>query len=177
MSIIPEKFDTGDFASWVRNFECCATANGWSDADKLKKLPALLRSQASSYFYSLYPASKITYADLVKNLQKVLCPLVAREQYFAEFENRHLRPTEDPCLFLWELRKILTKANPDMSAEAMDTLLSRQFLKGLPPDLRLRLLEHDPTPTLDTMTMFVQRYLAIHYADCVTRSPSLCLSG
>ena len=37
-----------------------------------------------------------------------------------------------------------------------------QFLKGLSGDLRLRLLEHDSTPTLKSMTKFVQRYHAIH---------------
>ena len=93
---------------------------------------------------------------------KVLCPVVARENYFAEFERRILRPAEDPSLFLWELQNILTKADPEMKDEANDVLLCRQFLKGLSGDLRLRLLEHDPTPTLKSMTEFVQRYRAIH---------------
>ena len=43
ISVIPEKFESGDFVAWLRNFECCATANNWSDADKLKKLPAKSR--------------------------------------------------------------------------------------------------------------------------------------
>ena len=40
LAVYPETFDLGDFPAWLRNFECCAGANGWSDADKLKKLPA-----------------------------------------------------------------------------------------------------------------------------------------
>ena len=31
ISVVPEKFETGDFTVWLRNFECCATANGWKD--------------------------------------------------------------------------------------------------------------------------------------------------
>ena len=136
----------------------------------LKKLPAFLRGQASSYYFSLPDASKGTYADLKKGLRKVLCPVVARENYFAEFERRTLRPSEDPSLFLWELENILTKADPEMKDEAKDALLCRQFLKGLSDDLRLRLLEHDPTPTLKSMTEFVQRFRAIHMDNC--RSPA-----
>ena len=78
-SVCPEKFDVGDFDAWLRNFDCCATANGWSDADKLKKLLACLRGQASSYCFSLADADKDSYSRLTAALRKFLCPLVARE--------------------------------------------------------------------------------------------------
>ena len=55
------------------------------------------------------------------------------------------------------------KANPDLSEDARDALLSRQFMKGLPPDLRLRLLEHNPMPSLAEMQSFVQRCRAVHW--------------
>ena len=42
ISVVPEKFETGDFAEWLRNFECCVAANGWKDDDKLKKLSTFL---------------------------------------------------------------------------------------------------------------------------------------
>jgi len=128
----------------------------------LKKLPAFLRSPASSYYFSLAAQHKDTYAHLTTQLQKVLCPVVSREHYFAEFEHRCLRPNEDPSLFLWDLRQILLKADPDLSEDAQTALLSRQFMKGLTDDLQLRLLEHDPTPTLKSMEEFVQRHCAIH---------------
>ena len=176
ISVVPEKFETGDFAAWLRNFECCATANGWKDDDKLKKLPAFLRGPASSYYFSLAAEHKDTYAHLITQLKKVLCPVVARERYFAEFEHRCLRPNEDPSLFLWDLREVLLKADPDLSEDAQTALLSRQFMKGLTDDLRLRLLEHDPTPTLKTMVDFVQRYHAIHLGR-EPLQPSVCFSG
>ena len=53
LSVPPDKFDHGDFNSWLRNFDVCATANGWSDADKLRKFPAFLRGQASSFYHTL----------------------------------------------------------------------------------------------------------------------------
>ena len=38
VSAIPEKFESGDFVTWLCNFENCATTNGWKDDHMLKKL-------------------------------------------------------------------------------------------------------------------------------------------
>ena len=43
-------------------------------------------------------------------------------------------------------------AEPDLSPDAIDVLLRRQFMRGLPPPLRLKLLESDPTPDLATIS-------------------------
>ena len=150
-SINPEKFETGDIVSWLRQFECCATANSWNDEKKLQVLPAFLRGPAATYFYALSDEAKDTYAHLKANLQKALCPEVDREKYFAEFEHRHLRPEEDPALFLWSLQESLTKADPSLGDSAREVLLARQFMRGLPEGLRLKLLESNPTPSLKEM--------------------------
>ena len=39
LSVCPEKFDGDDFVRWLRDFECCANANGWTTDVKLKMLP------------------------------------------------------------------------------------------------------------------------------------------
>jgi len=161
-AIIPETFQTGDFVAWLRQFECCANANNWDAAAKLRKLPAFLRGPAAAYFHSLADAQKDTYAHLVKFLRDRLCPVVDCERLYAEFESRHLRPNEDPSLFLWALEDILSKADPYLSDAAKQALLGRQFLRGLPNEIKLRLLEHDPTPKLTSMVEFVQRFHAVH---------------
>ena len=107
----------------------------WSDDDKLKKVPAFLRGPAASYYFTLSVDSK-----QLKNLTVLLCPKVARENYFADFERRFLPQAEDPSLYLWDLQNFLGKADPDMAESAGTALLTSQFMKGLPPDLRLRLL-------------------------------------
>ena len=137
---------------------------------KLKLLPAFLRGPAAQYFHSLADDKKDTYANLVKNLKAVLCPAVDREKFFSDFEQRKLRPNEDPSLFLWTLTDILSKADPDLNDEARTALLSRQFMKGLPSHLRLKLLENNPTPSLEEMTAFVQRFRAVYPLDV---SPTL----
>ncbi|XP_028417289.1 uncharacterized protein LOC114541690 [Dendronephthya gigantea] len=90
-----------------------------------------------------------------------MCPAACKEVYFAEFEARLLKPGEDPTVYKWELEQILSKAQPDIDAGAKTALLTRPFMKGLPKNIRMKLLESDPTPDLKKMVSFVQRYRAI----------------
>ena len=141
LALFPDKFDTGDFPAWLRNFECCATANKWSAEDKLIKLPAFLRGPAAARFHSLTNAQKESYTNLTKHLKDVICPRVDTEKFYSAFDHCKLRPDEDPSLLLWDLEDLLSKADPDLPVEARTSLLERQFLKSLPPTIRLRLLE------------------------------------
>ena len=104
---------------------------------------------------------KDSYEKLTKSLAEVLC----RKKFFSDFEKRLLRPNEDLALFLWELKTILAKADPTLTDASSSALLSRQFTKGLPPSLHLKLLEDNPTPTLREMTDVVARIQAIHRGD------------
>ena len=160
-TIIPEKSHFGDFAGWLRDVECCATANGLSTEDKLQEMPAFLRGHAASYFHSLEPAHKDTYAHLTTALRTFFSPSVAQEQHYSKFEQRTLRPNEDPSLFLWDLGQILENADPTLTDEAKEALLSRQFMKGLPQAMRIHLLENNPNPTLTNMRDFVHRLYAV----------------
>ena len=161
-SILPEKFESGDICSWIRQFEVCASANSWTDEKKLQVLPAFLRGQAATHYFALTAEQTETYADLKKHLKSALCPPVDREKYYADFDNRFLRPNEDPSTYLWELKELLTKADDSLSADASNALLCRQVMKGLPEQLRLKLLESNPTPTLDYMVNFIRRFRAVH---------------
>ncbi len=72
---------------------------------------------------------------------------------------------EDPSVYKWELEQLLEKADPNLAVEAKSALLSRQFMRGLPSSIRGKLLAHNPTPTLNEMLSFVQRYRAIEGHD------------
>eukprot|EP00794_Sanderia_malayensis_P017907 gene17907-19685_t len=151
-SIQPEKFESGDIVSWLKQFEVCATANSWDAAKKLKVLPAFLRGPAAAHFHAFEDDQKDSYAHLAKSLREVLCPAIDREKFFAAFDQRIMRPNEDPSLFLYDLKDAPSKADPTLQEDARHALLSRQILKGLPAHLRLKLLEHNPTPSLKEMT-------------------------
>ena len=165
MSILPGKFDDGDFDAWLREFDACAAANGWTVTDttdeKILKLPAFLRGRAASNFYAIPEDERNTYANAVKSMRQALCPRANRENFFAAFEQRILRTHEDPSVYKWELENLLSKADPTLTNDAKTALLTRQFSKGLPPSLKLKMLEHNPTPTLDEMIEFTQRFRAL----------------
>ena len=89
-----------DFMYWLRSFECCATANGWEDDDKLKKLPAFLRDPSAVYFHIPNDGQKGSYAHFSAALKTTLCLSVNLEQFYADFECRLLCPDEDPLAVL-----------------------------------------------------------------------------
>ena len=98
---------------------------------------------------------------MVANIKACFCPDVNRERYYREFEDATLRPSEDPTLFLWRLKDSLRTAEPTLCDSAFDALLRRQFMKALPSSLALKLLETDPTSSLEFMVSFVQRHRAL----------------
>ena len=68
----------------------------------------------------------------------------------------------DPAVYKWELEQALEKADPSLDKLAKEALLTRQFMKGLPNDfIKIKLLQDDPTPNLDSFLAFVRRYRAV----------------
>ena len=55
----------------------------------------------------------------------------------------------------------MAKADPELSNDAKTALIQRQFMKGLPDTIKHKLLEHNPTPNIEEMLSFTQRYRAI----------------
>eukprot|EP00794_Sanderia_malayensis_P001355 gene1355-1496_t len=97
-AILPEKFEQGDFRVWLRQFEVCADANGWTEPQRLRKLPAFLRGLAATHFYALTDEQRDTYQNLLTNLTAALCPAICRETYYTEFGERMLRNGEDSSM-------------------------------------------------------------------------------
>ena len=139
-TLLPERFTSGDFTSWLRHFEHCASANGWEYDVKLVKLPAFLQGPAAPYSDSFLDEEKSSLRLLTESLSRCFSPAVDREQFYRQFEEQTLWPGEDRSLFLWWLRDILQRARPDLSNTATDVLLRNQCVKGLPQSIRLRLL-------------------------------------
>ena len=138
-SILPKKFDHGDFPAWLWQFECCASANRWADEDKAHKLLAFLWGTAATHFHALSNAEKDSYAHLIENLKAALCPAVCKEMFYAEFTARLLHNKEDPAVKLHSLGEFVEKANPTLSATAKEARLGRHFLTGLPVAMWLSL--------------------------------------
>ena len=101
----------------------------------------------AAHFHALSNTQKGSYDHLIENLKAAICPAVCKMLY-ADFTARLLYNKEDTVVYLHSIRELLDKANPTLSAAAKEALLGRQFLTGLPVAVRLKLLEHNPTPKL-----------------------------
>ena len=76
------------------------------------------------------------------------------------------------------MQQMLLKADPNLDDSARNALLSRQLMKGLSPTLRFKLLEHNPTPTLQEMQEFVHCFHATQHAHdlshtCASPTPAV----
>ena len=58
-------------------------------------------------------------------------------------------------------QQALEKADPSLDKPAKEALLTHQFIKGLPNEMKIKLLQDDPTPNLDGIPAFVRRYRAV----------------
>jgi len=173
-TILPKELNHGDFPAWLRQFECCASANKWTAEEKVLKLPAFLRGVAATHFHTLSDAEEDSHAHFVENLKAALCPAVCKEMFYADFTACLLHDKEDPAIYLHSLRELLEKADPTLSAAAKEALLGRQFLTGLPAAMQLKLLEHNLTPKLTEMVAFCKQLLAIRLVAGDTPSSPLC---
>ena len=161
MAIHPDKFENGDFDLLLGSFERCAIANGWGETQKLHKLPAYLTGTAAEYFALLTAPERETYVSLISSLRRVLIPNVYSEYYYNQFYSRIYCPDEDPRLYVMELKNLLRKADSDLDTTAQDALVLRQFLTCLKADLKLTLLQNNPTPTLQDLMDFLLRKRAL----------------
>ena len=80
-------------------------------------------------------------------------------------------------VYLHSLRELFEKANPTLSAAAREAIRGRQFLPGFPAAMRLKLLEHNPTPKLTEMVSFCKQLLAIRLVAWDAPSPPLCAAA
>eukprot|EP00794_Sanderia_malayensis_P002724 gene2724-3149_t len=152
----PEGLAERNLKKRVCQFNVCAAANTWNAAKKLAVLPAFLRGPAAAYYHTLADDEKDTFEHLTTSLQGLLCPAVGCEQYYRDFEQCLLRPTEEPSLFLWSIRDLLSKVEPGYVLTGChgETPLSPQPPSGsVPVD---RPVASDPQPSTTNSCLFVQ---------------------
>ena len=66
---------------------------------KIMETAPFLWGPAAVYFHSLADDQKDTYTNLIKFLCIHLCPIIAHEQFYIDFERRRLYLNEDPIAF------------------------------------------------------------------------------
>ena len=146
---IPKPFSGGDVREWFLKFEICTDANGWDGEKKAKKLPTLLEGEALAAWTELTEDEKKDFDAAKARLIKKLSPLefVTLEQ----FQKRAIFPGESVGMYLYELKRLLRQAMPELSEDASRQLLIHQFLNGLPAPVSRQLRAVGNTTNLEQL--------------------------
>ena len=144
---IPKSFSSGDAREWFQKFEICSDANGWDGAKKAKKLPTLLEGEALAAWMELTEEEKRDFGVAKEKLIRKLAPLefVSLEQ----FQKRAIFPGESIGMYLYELKRLLRQAMPELAEDASQQLLIHQFLAGLPAPVSRQLRAVGNTTNLE----------------------------
>ena len=167
---LPEIFSNGDIVLWLRKFELCSTANGWKDADMLKRLPTLLSGKAFAVFERLAPEKKEDYKSLTEALTTAFGgDATGKHIAMMEFRGRTRKPEEDIQVFAYNLEALLRRAMPNVADGDRSTLLKQQFVEGVPTELKKELLQRPTLSYEETVVVAQQldltRQIASNLAD------------
>ena len=94
-----------------------------------------LRGEALQVYKTLTTDDRKDY-DAVKG--KLLSAFKSEDIQFTSLSDFHVRtmfPGERPQKFLFELKRLLNKAFPQMAEEAKEQLLFEQYIRGLPKSI------------------------------------------
>ena len=79
-------FKEGDQTEWFKRYEICCTANEWSEATQLVKLPTLLEGEALAVWLELAPEDQRDYKTAKRTITARMSPL-----RFVSLEDCHAR--------------------------------------------------------------------------------------
>ena len=162
--VLPEPLQDDNAKSWFKRYEICATANGWSQATRLARLPTLLKGRAWAIYEVLTEEQTDTYPHTKEALLARLSPdtdedrVCAREQ-LAQRKLHGDRESVDELAR--DLERLLDKASPGLPAEIRDRELKYHLMNTLPEkvSLQLKLL---PTNTYTQMISKATELLLIY---------------
>ena len=137
------------FAEWHEHFENVAKLVGWDDHWKLVHLTSCLRDTASAFHHSCGVDVRSNYQSLVAAMKWRFTPVRLTAIQAQIFHNRQQGASETVDQFAQELRKFFNLAYAGAACEGPQaermgqTLLKDQFVAGLRPELKRKLIEVD----------------------------------
>ena len=163
--ILPDTF-SGDSNSswdqWIIHFNYCAEVNGWEVAMKLSFLKVRLTGQAQTVFQRLSEEDRSSFDNAVLALKARFEPDSKRELYLAEFSTRKRTISESWANYTEDLRRLFTKAYPDLDSKATEQIALTQFISSI-TDIQISFAVKQKAPkTLDeavTTTMHLESYM------------------
>ena len=159
--VIPNTFREGDVTEWLQRFKICATANGWDAAVKAAKIPTLFEGLALMTYLEMPEDDKKDFNKIVSALTNKFVPEEVRVQSLREFEARKQMPGESPHVYLFQLKKLLHTALPNLEGDTRETMLLQHFIDGLPKSISQQLRAAPDIKTAHD-AMLRARLLSVH---------------
>ena len=153
---LPKTIKDGDeLDEWLVKFDICANSNGWDNDKKASKIPTFLEGEVLVAYLEMADEDKTDYSTLVRALRAEFRTKETRFQVMREFERRRLLPGEPPHVFLYNLKRLLEIAMPELTGEAKEQMLLHHFIDGLPTEIAklMRSSPADITTTKDALAI------------------------
>ena len=151
---LPKTIKDGDeLDEWLVKFDICANSNGWDNDKKTSKIPTFLEGEVLVAYLEMADEDKTDHSTLVRALRAEFRTKETRFQVMREFERRRLLPGEPPRVFLYNLKRLLEIAMPELTGEAKEQMLLHHFIDGLPTEIAklMRSSPADITTTKDAL--------------------------
>ena len=127
-----DKFEGGDVDEFIEHFEICALANGWETEKKALMIATCLKGEALEVYKTVNTEGRKDYGIVKETLQNAFKAEDQRFTALSEFHQRSMFPNETPQRYLFQLKRLLNKAFPEMDDQAKEQLIFEQFIRGLP---------------------------------------------
>ena len=129
----PDSFDRKSIAwtEYLTHFSLISRWNNWSDEEKAMQLAMSMTGDALAELSDL-PNSVVADFDLLAMALSDRFELKERIMTFrCEFRQRKQKKGESPTEFSFALKKLISRAFPELDTKAKEILLIEQFMTGL----------------------------------------------
>ena len=112
-----EKFESGDSGEFLDNFEISSLANEWGEDKKALMIATCLSGGALQVYETLTTDERKDYGTVKGKLVSAFKPEDVTFTSLSEFHGRTMFPGESPQKYLFELKKLLNKAIPQIATK------------------------------------------------------------
>ena len=164
----PDNYDgKTNFEDWLTNLNLCSQINNWTLKQKTKFLAVKLRGPALQVYTDLPESSKLYLDDVVKALRNRFSPQGQSGLYRAQLKVRSRRKGEALPELASDIRRLISKAYPDVSTVLREELGRDHFVEALDsPDVRMQVRRAKPQNLEVALTVALEEeaFLQVEYS-------------